>query len=40
MNDILILIGRSIRNALRQPAAIIPNIAHQRVLPVRLQQPA
>ena len=27
MNDILILIGRSIRNALRQPATIIPNIA-------------
>ena len=26
MNDIFILIGRSIRNALRQPAAILPNI--------------
>ena len=27
MNDILILIGRSMRNALRQPATILPNIA-------------
>ena len=27
MNDIVILIGRSLRNALRQPATIIPNIA-------------
>ena len=27
MNDILLLIGRSLRNALRQPATIIPNIA-------------
>ena len=27
MNDILILIGRSLRNALRQPATIIPNVA-------------
>ena len=27
MSDILLLIGRSLRNALRQPATIIPNIA-------------
>jgi ABC-2 type transport system permease protein len=27
MNDILLLIGRSLRNAMRQPATIIPNIA-------------
>ena len=27
MNDILLLIGRSLRNALRQPATILPNIA-------------
>jgi ABC-2 type transport system permease protein len=27
MNDFVILIGRSLRNALRQPATIIPNIA-------------
>ncbi len=27
MNDILILIGRSLRGALRQPATIVPNIA-------------
>ena len=27
MSDIRLLIGRSLRNALRQPAAIIPNIA-------------
>jgi ABC-2 type transport system permease protein len=27
MNDFVILIGRSLRNALRQPAIIIPNIA-------------
>jgi len=27
MNDILLLIGRSLRNAIRQPATIVPNIA-------------
>ena len=27
MNDILLLIGRSLRNALREPATILPNIA-------------